>query len=280
MPDWINDFEHAGVTTENRGSFNTSMEKYETPDDAIVGNFNQQKVMGKPFRMPESMDKLPDDASRGDFTAQAHKLLGIEHAKDVEGLADINMKAGQTEGAAFDENLAASFKQFVVEQKLNKNESQKYVEFFNQTLAKVAQVQEASKLDAAKTCNEALVAHPDFGSEEKVKEMSELMRRAIFNNVGLTPEEAEQMGNEMTSEITRHPVMARVMLKVLAPLAQEGNTESGDGTGGGSETKQASPYEAKKSRWPNSPPSEWGEPSDKWENQDVQTRKALGYKEK
>ena len=69
-------------------------------------------------------------------------------------------------------------------------------------------------------------------------------------------------------------------MRGFAPLAKEGGTRSGDGTGGaGPGGKQPTPYEAKKARWPNSPPNEWGKPTDTWADMDIHTRRALGYKE-
>ena len=234
MPDehWTEGFEHASITDENREAFNTHMAKFPTQEDAVADGFGLAKLKGKPFKMPESLAKLPDDASRGDFTAQAHKLLGIEHAKDIEGLADLNMKAGQVDGAPFDENLANAFKTFVVEKRINKTSAQDIVEFHNQTMGKANQAlvakTEADKLAAAKSTNEALIAHPDFGSEEEVVKQSELLKRAIQNHVGLTPEEVEEFADTLAdSMLTRNPVMARVMLKVLAPLAATADIEGG-----------------------------------------------------
>ena len=84
-------------------------------------------------------------------------------------------------------------------------------------------------LTAATACNDALIAHPDFGTAEKVAEQSELLRRAIQNS-GITPEEYEEVGKELAdSMLTKNPVMARVMLTLLAPLAAEGSSEAGKG---------------------------------------------------
>ena len=94
---WAPGFEHASVTADNREAFNTSMAKYASRDEAIVGSFNAQKAMGKPFRVPESLDKL-DDASRDDFRSQARNALGIRTPKTVEDLADFNFKEGLAEG--------------------------------------------------------------------------------------------------------------------------------------------------------------------------------------
>lgn len=242
MDHWTNGFEHPSITDENREAFNTTASKFASKDDMAVGYMELEKSAGKPFKLPKSLDKLPDDTVRADFTAQAHKLLGIEHAPNVEALADLNMKAGFVEGQQVDEALAGAYKQWVVKNKVPKAIAQAGILFHNQMMGKAMKEyaqqtetkereDEAAKIKAAKACNEALVAHPDFGSVEKLQEQSELFRRAMQNNVGLTPEEYEQLGDGVVDAmITTHPVLARVLLKQFAPLAA---TSSHEGSGGG-----------------------------------------------
>ncbi len=284
MPEWINEFQSESITSENRESFNTAMSKYETKDDAIVGGFNAQKLAGKPFKLPESMDKLPDDASRGDFTTQAHKLLGIEHAENIEGLDDIDMKAGMPEGSEIvpNETLTTLLKTLAVEKKWPKSVVQDIVNLYNGPLTKFSQEFQVTKLEnekiaKAKATNEALIAHPDIGSAEELAAQSELLRRAVKNNMGFTAEEYEEFGEELAdSMMTKNAVMARGLLKVLVPLAKEGSFDSGAGGGGGEKSKQ-SPYEYKKARFPKSE-GMWGKPADTWETQTISLRKQAGIK--
>jgi hypothetical protein len=290
MPDWIDGFEHESITEENRESFNTGMSKYATPNDAIVGGFNAQKLAGKPFRLPESLDKLPDDASRGEFTSQTHKLLGIEHAENIEALGDIDLKAGMAEGSEVqpDEKLTTMIKTLAIEKKWPKSVVQDIITLYNGPLTEYAKEISAAKdtkanddkVATAKAVNEALIAHSDVGSEEKLKEQSELMRRAIKNKAGLTADEYEEVGDAMVEAgLTTNAVMARALLKLIAPLAAEGTTESGGGAGegGGGEGQKQTPHQWKKERWPKSP-SEWGQESDTWDGQSVQLRKLAGFK--
>lgn len=281
MPDWVNEFEHPSITTENKESFSKAMGKYGTMQEAVVGGFNAQKALGKPYKLPESMDKLPDDASRSDFASQARKLLGIEHAATVEALDGLDMKAGQAEGAVFDEKLATAFKTFIVDNKVNKADAQKMVGFYNQAMTKAAEAATAKtaadKSEATKTCNEALIAH--FGSEEKVVEMSELLRRVVKDKMGLSAKEYEEFGEALAGSVMKeNPVMAKGLLTALAPLAAEGSTDSGGGTGGGGgEGQKQTPYEYKKAKFPNSEEL-WGKPTDVWDTQTVQLKKQAGVK--
>jgi len=231
MEHWTDDFEHESITDENREPFKTAMSKYDSLNAAVVGGFNAQKEAGRPYKLPKTLDSLPDDTSRDEFRAGAHKLLGIEVVKNAEALADLDMKIGLAEGVEPDENLINTFKAFVVENKISKGDAQKMVGFYNQIMgeARNAHIQqaEANKTEAAAKTNEALIAH--YGSKEKVAEQSELLRRAIQNS-GITPEEYEKVGDAMANSIlTKDPVMALTLLKLLAPLAAEGTSLGGKG---------------------------------------------------
>jgi len=223
---WSDEFEHELITDDNREAFKTAASKFATQDDMSVGYMELQKTAGKPFKLPESLDKLPDDDTRADFTSKTHKLLGIETAANVEALAALDIKAGLPEGVAVDENLGSMIKKFAVDKKIPIGTVKEFINFYNTDFRNYAL---RGKLDAATKTNEGLIAH--FGSEAKVKEQSELLRRAIKNS-GITPEEYEQVGEVMADTIlTKDPVAARVMLKLLAPLAASSSTEPpGSGT--------------------------------------------------
>lgn len=229
MEHWIDDFEHSSITDENRESFNTHMSKFDTQADAVMDGYGLAKQKGKPFKLPEAMDKL-DEASRSEFTAQAHKLLGITKTKDIAALKDVNLKDGMAEGAAYNEEFANSFKHFVIDNDLNVNAMPKLAKFFNVAMAKFAAAQkaktEADNIAAAEKTNEALIAHPSIGSKEKLLELTELFTRAFKNHLGLTADEVKELANDLSiSKLTKHPVLARIMLHQFAPLAATASTE-------------------------------------------------------
>jgi hypothetical protein len=239
MVEWAEQFEHAGVTADNREAFNTAMDKFPTMGDAAVGYMELQKSAGKPFKIPESMENLPDDASRTEFSTQALKALGIEHAGSIEDLADLDIKAGMAEGAEANEDFANSFKQFVVDSKISKANAQKLLSFHNesQLAAQTAflEKQETDRVATAEQVNKDLAVA--LGGDEKVAEMSELFKRTFTTNkafmakMGITPENSEKIGDAIAkSGLTTDPDLARIMLKTFAPLSAEGT--SIDGIGG------------------------------------------------
>ncbi len=240
MSNWAEGLEHEAITPENRDAFITAASKFESETHMNVGYMELQKIAGKPFKFPESLDKLPDDAARTDFTVQANKLLGREFAADIAGLSDLNMKLGSTSDKPIDEVAANALKQMVVDKVIDKKQAQALVEFHNKSMGVVrttntaavaaAETKAATDYAAAVTaCNAALVAHPDFGTQEKVDEQTVLLHRALVNNVKCTAEEAADLANFMKDgEGATNPVLRRVLLSQLAPLAAESSSHTGE----------------------------------------------------
>ncbi len=275
---WSESFDGDGVNADNRESFVTANSKYATVEAAVVGGFNAQKIAGKPFKCPESMAKLPDDDSRAEFTTQARGLLGINIPKDVEAMKDVDFKTGLADGAPVNEDFVSMVKNWAVEKGIPMSHIQEMAAFYNGPLSKYAQEAfaakaEKEKLANAETCNTALLEH--FKTEEKVKDLTALLHRTIINSMGLSAEESAEFVDAMADSIlTTNPVMAKGMLNLLSSVSTEGTTETGDGHGGGGVPKSKSPYEVKKARWPKSS-DQWGDPSDKWENETIGSRQLL-----
>ncbi len=230
----ISTIEHDSITSENRDAFTTHMEKFDSMEAAALDGMALKKLTGKPFKMPQSLDNLPDDASRTDFSSQAHKLLGIEHAADVAGLADVNLKKGLPDGSAFDEGFANTFKQFAIVNKIPKSAIEPLAEFFN--LASIKATGDHTAKTAAdfavakKATDDTLIAHEDFGTKEKLDEQTVLMHRTLVNNLGLTTEEANGISEFLRDrEGATNPVLRRILLKQLAPLAASSSNDGGDG---------------------------------------------------
>ena len=233
MGHWTEEYEHSSITDENREAFNKHMAKFPTQADAVADGYGLAKMKGQAFKMPESLATLPDDASRSDFTSQARNLLGIIHAGSIEDLSDLDLRAGSKGDVAMDDNLAAAFKQFIVDNKISKTDAQKVIGFHNGAMGaarethaaavKVATDKAASDMFAAKrACNDALASHEDFGSQEVLDKQTVFMHRALADNMGISKERAEEISVFMRDGIgATDPVVRRAMLKTYAPLAAE-----------------------------------------------------------
>jgi len=208
------------------------MEKFDSFEAAALDGMSLKQQMGKPFKMPESMDKLADDNVRADFTSQANKLLGHEFADDIAGLADLDLKAGSKADTPTDEALANGFKQFVVDNKVPKAQAQKMLAFYNEAMGKAVEangVKQEATFDAnAKETNAGLVKH--FLTQEKVDAESELLRRAVLNHKGMTTERAEKVADVFVKAMQEGGSDAAVtLLEMIAPMAREGGSHAGDG---------------------------------------------------
>ena len=231
----ISELQHESITDDNRESFAKHMEKFDSLESAALDGMALKKMTGQPFRLPESMDKL-DDNTRADFTAKAPGLLGIQPGvSKIEDLADINFAEGMAEGAQADDNIAGMLKNIAIEKKWPASVVKDLVGLYNGPLTeygiKALETKQFNDNLAKKTeTNAALIAHPSIGSQEKLNSLSEDMRRVFQNKAGLNAVEYEQVGNALAESIlTSDPVLARAMLTVLAPLAQNAKHENGDG---------------------------------------------------
>lgn len=98
------------------------------------------------------------------------------------------------------------------------------------------ETQAAETTAEMKASNEALLK--SYDNDPKALEVDiENMRRTFQNHAGLTAEEFEQIADDLmgpdkdgkAGAILRSPVLARALLKLLAPMSKEGTGEQGKG---------------------------------------------------
>ena len=228
---WANNFEHASINDGNREAFSKSMAKFPTMQDAVIDGYGLQKLKGQPFKMPESLDKLPDDATRTDFINQVNKLTGREIVSDVKGLDDLDVKLNLAENHTVNDDMVSAFKEFVVSEKIPKAMAQKLIGFNNDMVskltAKMMEKQEADSLALAETTNKQLIEK--YGSKEEVDKQSELFKRAVISKVG-DNEKAEAIADKMVKAgMTTDADLAGLLLDVFSPLAAEASHEGSQG---------------------------------------------------
>lgn len=241
------------ITEEDREAFATHMEKFDSLEAAAVDGMDLKRQAGKAYRIPDTLDGL-DDGGKADFTTKARRALNLESAADLDGLKDVNLKKGLPEGSPYDEDFAASFKQFAIDNKIPKSALEPLAEFFNLASAKAAgdmQAKRAADFAAAKQASDdALIAHKDFGSKEKLAEQNVLLHRALTNNVGFDVEEANEVAEFLRDrEGATNPTIRRLLLNQLAPLAAESSNDGGKGTAPGERVESEQDKQVKKDIW-------------------------------
>lgn len=234
MKEWITQLPaHEKLTPEAQ----QVLDKFETPIDAHVGYVELQKTAGKPFKLPESMDKLPDDKTRGEFTAGLSKLLGkdVTSIASEDDLKDVNFAEGLADASKVNQDFVGAFKKFAVQRKYSKSESAELVKFNNSFVqqALTAHV-EAQQAQAQKDLDDTRkVLSPLFGGDEGIKQNQEQVRRMFQNHAGLTVAEYEQSPKSLIDVgILRDSIIAKAMFN-LASKFKEGSTEGAQQQTGG-----------------------------------------------
>lgn len=221
MKEWVEHLTHEKITPEAK----TVLDKFETPEDAYIGYVELQKNAGKPFKLPEALDKLPDDKTRSELTAQVGKLYGA--VEKEEDLADVNFAEGLADARNVNHEFVAAAKKFAVTEKLPKSVVAKFTKLLNGfTQQALTTQQQTVATQAQKDLDETRkVLSPLFGGDEGIKQNQELVRRMFQNHAGLTAEEYEKSAKSILDNgIMRDAVFAKGLFNLAANF-KEGQTE-------------------------------------------------------
>lgn len=225
---WTEDIQHTKLADPKvRESFNKAYGKYETSEEALLGGLEAIKMTGAPFKLPESLDKLPDDKTRGEFTANTLKLLGAVDKE--EALDDLDYRVGLPKDRELDNALIGRLKKYAVEKHWPKSFVQDVVELHNIVNEEFHQNITTQYNEKCVKANAALLAACN-NDEKKVAEKSELVRRMFQNSFGFTAEEYGQIRDELVNNgWTVSPLLNNFMIAAAEKLVAEGTTETGEG---------------------------------------------------
>ncbi len=228
MEHWTDDVKHQDLQTPEA---KTVLSKYNSNEDALVGGLNAIKQVGRPFKLPDSLDKLPDDATRADFTGKIGKLMGA--VENDEAMVDVNFAEGLPDAKMVDAELVTAFKAFAIENKLPKSLVAAIAKFNNQYAVKVRQANNQDVIDTATKVNGELL--PMFGGEDGIKKHNENVKRMFQNHGGLTNEEFEAVVPGLVeSGITKSTPLSKALYNIAGKF-KEGTTEDPGGGGGTTE---------------------------------------------
>jgi hypothetical protein len=226
--EWYENYEHEQLTSEEGRQM---LSKYGSEEEALVGGINAMKKIGAPFRLPEALDKLPDDNVRNELKSSIEKLYGPlpNRIGSADDLKDINFAENLADARDVNETVVEAFKQFAVDEKLDKSVIQKVIGFSNKLNQKLKNdLIEARKKEIdekTKTTKAKLVEL--FGSEKAIDEGMERVRRLFQNHMGLTAEEYEQAPKSFMERFITDPVLAKGFLNLAKDVVPEGTTEAG-----------------------------------------------------
>ena len=230
MPDWFEGVQHQELSTPEAKEW---LGKYTSQEEALAGGFNAAKAVGAPFRLPKSLESLPDDNMRSQFTSEVTKLLPVNKlvgaVEKDEDLKDINFAEGLADARTVSEELKTSFTKLISGMKnVPKSAIQPIITWWNQTsqAAVSKHIQDLQGKAQAASENTKTILNGLFGGEEGVKQHSEAVLRMVKNHMGLTDAESEALGASMMKEMLTDPIRARAMFN-LAKSFKESSTEKG-----------------------------------------------------
>jgi hypothetical protein len=220
---WLNDEKNEKLITPEA---KRDLAKFESKDDIAISYMELQKSASRPYKLPESLDKLPDDKTRGEFTVNTLKLLGAVDKE--EALDDLDYAVGLPKDRQLDTALVGRLKKYAVEKHWPKSIVQDVVGLHNIINEETRQNLVNQFNDLQAKAKEARIKR--YGSEEKDKEVFELIRRMFQNCGDLTPEEYEDSAvSLMNNGITTDPIIYKALGVFASKLVKEGTTETGEG---------------------------------------------------
>ena len=230
MEHWTDEVKHQDLQSPEAKA---TLSKFNTADDAHVGYIQLQKAAGRPFKLPDSMDKLPDDATRADLSARMGKLMGAVESE--ESMADVNFAEGLPDAKMVNGDLVTAFKAFAIENKVPKSVVAAVAKFNNQYAVKARDANHQTALDTATKVNGELL--PMFGGEEGIKKHNEDVKRMFQNHGGLTDEEFQAViPGLVESGITKSTPLSKALYNIAKKFG-EGTTESPGGPGAKEQTE-------------------------------------------
>lgn len=222
--EWVGQLTHEQLVTDEA---KTVLNQYKSQEEYMVAGLEAKKAVGAPFRLPKSLESLPDDNMRSQFTSGVSKLMG--HVEKDEDLKDINFADGLADARTVSEELKTSFTKLVSGLKnVPKSAIQPIITWWNQAsqAARNKQTQDAQNKAQTALENTRTILNGLFSGEEGVKQHSEAVLRMVKNHMGLTDAESEALGASMMKEMLTDPIRARAMFN-LAKSFKESSTEKG-----------------------------------------------------
>jgi hypothetical protein len=236
MQEWIGELEHPDLLTDDA---KTVLNEYKSREEFMVAGLNAKRKVGKPYRLPESLEKLPDDNVRTQFKGDISKLIG--HDFDVidgeESLSGINFAEGLADARTVNEAIKKAFAEFAIAEKLPKSLAQKIVGLNNKLATEFANTSAKAKKDHTEKVSE--IVKGLYGGEEGVKGNRELVKRLFDKHGGLTTEEYEELNGIIDAGTANHVVLNKALFNIAKGLVPESETENRSDTGPGKKESMA-----------------------------------------
>jgi hypothetical protein len=221
-----------GHWTDSQANFSpemkTAFSKYDSPDAAFKGAHEAMTMVGKPFKLPDSLDKL-DETQQQELTGQLDKLFPAMQDSDFDGF-DFNI--GLEDGdLPISDSGKDYIKKFAAETGLSKDKTEKMAAYVNTMNREIAAKQAEINQELTTKCNDAMCKH--FGGQDQANAVSKQVMDA-FKQRASSAEEFEAVGKGIVQAgLTKSPELAIALAEMIAPYGKEGASKAGNGLPGG-----------------------------------------------
>lgn len=161
--------------------------KYDTQEIALKSYVDAQAVLGKPIKLPDSLESL-DEVQRAEVDKTFAKLYGIpEKAEDYQ----LDFAVGLPEGQNVDDNLIGMFKEHAVKNKYSKAQAQAAVGLWNELMTKAITDSTVQFENEAKENLKGLQARWGSQTDNRLT----LVNRALMFALGLNPNDEKSLAD-------------------------------------------------------------------------------------
>ena len=224
METWFEGMENPALNTPAAQEL---LGKYTSQEEFNIGHVNAQESIGVPFKLPESMDKLKDDAVRADLTSKIGALLGkdVSSIATKEELEEVNYAEGLSDARMLHPDLKKEIAKWATDGKHSKAEAKSVALMVNKFIMGFVNTQDTDRTTKSTEVHEAL--KPLFGGEDGVKKSQENVHRMFLNHAGLTVDEyGDAVKAIIDAGMNQDVAISKALFNLAKLIVPEGITET------------------------------------------------------
>lgn len=226
---WSDELTHEKLITPEA---KTVLKEYTSQEEFMSAGLEAKKMVGTPFRLPKSLESLPDDDARAEFTSGVESVLGVKRVQSEEDLEGIDFAKGYKNAKDANKDVEAAIKKFAIEKGRTKAQVEELITLVNQTNQGLKNTAEQKIIDDATEVKKTLTVM--CGSEDKVNSSYDGVRKLFQNHCGLSEQEFENAGKTFVEKIlTKDAVMSKAFFNLAESIVTEGDTDTGSKGGKG-----------------------------------------------
>ncbi len=223
MEHWSDELTHEKLITPEA---KTVLQEYDSKEEYMAAGLEAKKMVGSPFRLPKSLEGLPDDKVRGEFISGVEKVLGVKKIQGEEDLEGIDFAKGYKDATDSNKDDEAATRKFIIEKGLTKQQAEDLIAHQNQTRQDRKNARAQGIIDKAEEVKETLTVM--CGSKEKVETSYDGVRKLFQNHCGLSSQEYEDVGKSFVGNtLTKDAIMSKALFNLAESIVTEGGTEEG-----------------------------------------------------